>query len=115
MAEYLLRRGARTRLPDDPPWAAPLALAAHRGHAPIVELLTAYERTGALPRRDLAYYEGLVRDLLEACGSGDEGAMHRLTALFRSSSTWPSPMACSTMSNFSSSVFCASCSYSAKA
>jgi ankyrin repeat protein len=81
--EYLLRRGARTRLADDPAWATPLALAAHRGHTQIVELLTEFERSGALPSRDVAYYEGLVRDLLEACESGEESAMGRLAAVFR--------------------------------
>ena len=83
MVEYVLRRGARTRLPDDPPWATPLALAAHRRHTHFVELLTQYERTGALPRHDIAYYEGLVRDLLQASGSGEEAAMGRLAAVFR--------------------------------
>jgi len=83
LVEYLLRRGARTRLPDDPPWATPLALAAHRGHTQIVDLLTEYERSGALPRHDMAYYDGLVRDLLLASESGEEGAMRRLAAVFR--------------------------------
>jgi ankyrin repeat protein len=81
--EYLLRRGARTRLPDDPRWATPLAQAAHQGHTRIVELLTEYERTGALPWHDMAYYEGLVRDLLQASESGEEGAMRRLADVFR--------------------------------
>lgn len=49
MAEFLLWRGAKPSLPDDPPWATPLALATRRGHHEVVELLTQYERTGALP------------------------------------------------------------------
>lgn len=39
MVEFLLQRGARRTLPDDLPWAAPIALARYRGHADIVELL----------------------------------------------------------------------------
>jgi ankyrin repeat protein len=83
MVEYLLRRGARPRLRDDPPWATPQALAAYHGHAQIVEMLTEYERAGALPQHDIAYYEGLVRDLLQASEFGEEGAMRRLAAVFR--------------------------------
>jgi ankyrin repeat protein len=83
MVEYLLRRGARTRLSDDPPWAVPQTLAAHRAHTQTVERLTEYERTGALPDRNMSYYEGLVRGLLEAAESGEEGAMRRLAAVFR--------------------------------
>ena len=32
MVEFLLRRGAKPNLPDDPPWATPLAWATRRGH-----------------------------------------------------------------------------------
>jgi hypothetical protein len=31
MVSYLLSRGAAPRLPDDPPWAAPIAWAKRRG------------------------------------------------------------------------------------
>jgi hypothetical protein len=44
MVRLLLERGARPNLPDDPPWATPLAWAVRRGHPGIVELL---ERHGA--------------------------------------------------------------------
>jgi hypothetical protein len=44
MVEFLLQRGAKPNLPDDPPWARPLAWATRRGHAGISELL---ERHGA--------------------------------------------------------------------
>ena len=40
MVEFLLRRGARPTLPDDPPWTTPLAWATRRGHREIVQLLT---------------------------------------------------------------------------
>jgi ankyrin repeat protein len=39
MVELLLARGAKPNLPNDPPWATPLAWAARRGHGKIVELL----------------------------------------------------------------------------
>jgi len=42
MTEFLLQRGAKATLPDDVPWATPLALARHRGHDEIVCLLSAY-------------------------------------------------------------------------
>jgi hypothetical protein len=37
--ELLLTRGAKPTLPDDPPWATPLAWATRRGHADVVEIL----------------------------------------------------------------------------
>jgi ankyrin repeat protein len=40
MVEFLLRRGAPKSLPDDPPWATPLAWAIKRGHEKIASLLT---------------------------------------------------------------------------
>jgi ankyrin repeat protein len=39
MVEFLLARGAPTRLPDDKPWATPLAWATRRGHAHIADIL----------------------------------------------------------------------------
>ena len=39
MVEFLLARGAPTNLPDDEPWATPLAWAERRHHAEIVSLL----------------------------------------------------------------------------
>ena len=51
MVEFLLRRGARPNLPDDPAWATPLAWATRRGHAEIVRLLTGYEPSGTVPVR----------------------------------------------------------------
>jgi ankyrin repeat protein len=39
MVELLLERGAVTHLPDDEPWATPLAWAQRQGHAEIVERL----------------------------------------------------------------------------
>jgi ankyrin repeat protein len=44
MVEFLLTRGAPTRLPDDEPWATPLAWATRRGHGPIADIL---RRAGA--------------------------------------------------------------------
>jgi ankyrin repeat protein len=43
MVEFLLGRGARPSLPDDPPWATPIAWATRRRHQPVVELLEEYE------------------------------------------------------------------------
>ena len=37
--KFLLQRGAKPNLPDDPPWATPLAWATRRGRPVIVELL----------------------------------------------------------------------------
>ena len=42
MTEFLLQRGAKPTLPDDVPWATPIALARHRGHDEIMCLLSAY-------------------------------------------------------------------------
>jgi ankyrin repeat protein len=39
MVEFLLKRGAATNLPGDPPWATPLAWARLRGNREMVELL----------------------------------------------------------------------------
>jgi hypothetical protein len=39
LVELLLARGAPTHLPDDDPWATPLAWATRRKHARIVEIL----------------------------------------------------------------------------
>jgi len=39
MVELLLARGAATNLPDDEPWATPLAWATRRGHRRIAEIL----------------------------------------------------------------------------
>jgi hypothetical protein len=39
MVEFLLKRGAKRTLPDDPPWATPLAWATRRGHREVVEIL----------------------------------------------------------------------------
>jgi hypothetical protein len=39
MVALLLERGAPRSLPDDPPWATPLAWATRRGHHDIVGLL----------------------------------------------------------------------------
>ena len=40
MVEFLLERGAPKSLPDDPPWATPLAWAIKRGHDRIARLLS---------------------------------------------------------------------------
>jgi len=45
MAELLLRHGASPNLPDDPPWATPLAWAARRGHQEITALLRQHGAT----------------------------------------------------------------------
>jgi hypothetical protein len=39
MVELLLARGAPSSLPDDEPWATPLAWAERRQHAQIVSIL----------------------------------------------------------------------------
>jgi ankyrin repeat protein len=41
MVEFLLSRGAPVSLPDDEPWATPLAWATRRGHTQIVAMLQA--------------------------------------------------------------------------
>jgi RNA polymerase sigma factor (sigma-70 family) len=83
MVEFLLRRGARPSLPDDPPWATPKAWAEKRGHNAIVRLLEDYERFGALPLRRLERYDALARDLEQAYGPGDPGALQRIVEYFR--------------------------------
>jgi len=45
MVEFLLKRGARTNLPGDQPWATPLAWASRRGRGDIVELLKQHGAT----------------------------------------------------------------------
>jgi hypothetical protein len=37
--EFLLALGALTNLPDDEPWATPLAWAERRGHTEVAEIL----------------------------------------------------------------------------
>jgi len=39
MVQVLLSRGAPTNLPDDEPWATPLAGAGQRGHTQIASIL----------------------------------------------------------------------------
>ena len=39
MVKFLLERGAPKSLPDDPPWATPLAWAVNRGHDSVARLL----------------------------------------------------------------------------
>jgi acetyl-CoA synthetase len=48
----LLERGAKPNLPDDPPWATPLAWATRRNHADIAAVLRAHvaEQIGAIAR-----------------------------------------------------------------
>jgi ankyrin repeat protein len=45
MIEFLLQHGAATNLPDDPPWATPLASASRHGRGDIVELLKQHGAT----------------------------------------------------------------------
>jgi ankyrin repeat protein len=45
MVEFLLMRGAATNLPDDEPWATPLAWAARHRHGEIVDLLKQHGAT----------------------------------------------------------------------
>jgi ankyrin repeat protein len=93
MVELLLRRGAKLTLPDDPPWATPLAWATRRGHDEIVRLLTEYERTGSLPTHKLEEYEALAEDLVEAYHSGDDAALRRVIDHFqlKRMMTWDQP------------------------
>jgi ankyrin repeat protein len=83
MVEFLLRRGAKPRLPDDPPWATPLAWAIRRGHDRIARTLKQYEEEGALRARPLEQYESLAKDLIEAYGSGDAVSLRRLEEHFQ--------------------------------
>jgi ankyrin repeat protein len=46
MVEFLLKRGARANLPDDEPWATPLAWARKLGLADIEEILLKHGATG---------------------------------------------------------------------
>jgi ankyrin repeat protein len=46
MVEFLLKRGAATNLPDDEPWATPLAWARKLGLADIEEILLKHAATG---------------------------------------------------------------------
>src|SRR5262249_5056655 len=81
MVEFLLRRGARLTIADDPPWATPRAWATRRGHEDVVRLLRECERSGAPPARGPDYYEARARDLVEACGTGEDAATRRVAAL----------------------------------
>jgi hypothetical protein len=96
MVEFLLRRGASPNLPGDPPhltWATPIQWAIRRGYDKIVRILTEFEKTGSLPARSLEQCEALGRSLVEAFGSGDEGAMQLVMDHFqlRRALTWDQP------------------------
>jgi ankyrin repeat protein len=96
MVEFLLRKGANPRLPDDPPhlaWAKPLQWAIRRGHDEIVQILTDFEKTGSLPARNLEQYEILARSLVEAYRSGEDAALERVMDHFhlRRPFTWDQP------------------------
>jgi hypothetical protein len=65
-------------LPDDPPWATPLAWATRRGHARVVALLNEFKTTGKAPGRAVSEYERLAADLGEAFRTGDAPALQRL-------------------------------------
>lgn len=45
MVEFLLTRGAPTNLPDDEPWATPLAWAQRREHSEVAEILRQHGAT----------------------------------------------------------------------
>ncbi len=91
MVEFLLRRGARLRLPDDPPWATPLAWARRRGHTEIAALLEQAARWGTLPPRfPIAVMEQAAADLVEAVRSGNATACERLKRVLDLDRT-PSP------------------------
>src|SRR5262245_15325750 len=47
-----------------------------------VRLLTEFEKSGLLPSRGLKHYQSLANDLVEACQSGDEGALGRIAEHF---------------------------------
>jgi ankyrin repeat protein len=96
MVEFLLRRGAKPNLPDDPPhlaWATPLQWAIRRGHDEIVRMLREFESTGSLPVRSFEQCETLARSLVEAFGSGEDAAMQRVMDHFhlRRPLTWDQP------------------------
>jgi hypothetical protein len=46
MVEFLFKRGAATNLPDDEPWATPLAWARNFALADIEEILLKHEARG---------------------------------------------------------------------
>jgi ankyrin repeat protein len=48
MVELLLARGAKPNLPDDPPWATPLAWASRRGHDRVLGLLKQHDTNTSL-------------------------------------------------------------------
>lgn len=95
MVEFLLRRGAKPNLPDDPrlAWATPLQWAIRRGHDEIVRILTDYENTGKVPGHQLANLDLLAQSLVEAYGSGDDRATERVMDHFhlRRNLTWDQP------------------------
>ena len=45
MVEFLLQHGAATNLPDDQPWATPLAWASRHGRGDLVQLLKQHGAT----------------------------------------------------------------------
>jgi hypothetical protein len=93
MVEFLLRRGARVRLPDDREWATPIALAAVRGHDEILRMLKAYETSGEAPPYDLNAMESLSNDVVVAYESGDSDAFLRVVDHFsiRRPMAWDRP------------------------
>jgi hypothetical protein len=93
MVEFLLRRGAAPTLPDDPPWATPLARATRQGHDRIVGVLTEYAKTGRLPPRSLASFLSSAEDLVGAFRNGAEDALRRVIDTFQVARplTWDRP------------------------
>ena len=94
MVEFLLRRGARPLLPDDPPWATPKAWAERRGHQGIVQLLDEVRAFRHAPATPIGFgNSALVRDLIEAYDPADPAALQRIVEDFRAERalTWDRP------------------------
>ena len=93
MVEFLLRRGAKTRLPNGPEWATPIALAAVRGHDEVLKMLRAYEASSEVPPYDLKSMVSLANDVVIAYESGDAEAFVRVIDHFsiRRPMAWDRP------------------------
>lgn len=93
MVEFLLRRNARARLPDDLAWATPQALAAYRDHHEIVRVLESFETTRVLPAYPLQSLKSLANDFVVAHKTGDADAFLRVIDHFyiRRPMAWDRP------------------------
>ena len=65
----VLGRGAKPNLPDDPPWATPIAWAGRRRHAAVVQLLTSLALVLLLPWSVRAQSETYRIEVLAGCSA----------------------------------------------